>query len=329
MASHGCLTIVVYSLVVLGVATTALSSPSSLSPDFYDDHSCPDALKAIQRVVRTAISKERRMGASLLRLHFHDCFVNGCDGSILLDDSETIESEKNARPNVNSARGFEVIDEIKREVDKVCGRPLVSCADILAVAARDSVVALGGSSWKVRLGRRDSKTASRSAADEDIPAPFFSLSQLIDNFKSHGLNEKDLVVLSGGHSIGFAQCTVFRDRIHNDPSTEIDPNFARDLQRGCPTNGGDTNLAPLDPTAARFDQAYFSDLLHKKGLLHSDQQLFTGGSTDDYVKKYSYDTKAFYKDFANSMIKMGNIKPLTGSQGEIRANCRKVNSYSN
>ncbi|KAK4253387.1 hypothetical protein QN277_010705 [Acacia crassicarpa] len=325
MASHGCLTIVVYCLVVLGVATTALSSPSSLSPDFYD-HSCPDALKAIQRVVRAAVSKERRMGASLLRLHFHDCFVNGCDGSILLDDSETIDSEKNAKPNVNSARGFEVIDEIKREVDKVCGRPLVSCADILAVAARDSVVALGGSAWKVRLGRRDSKTASRSAADQDIPAPVFNLSQLIDNFKSHGLNEKDLVALSGGHSIGFAHCTVFRDRIHNDPSTEIDPNFARDLQRGCPTNGGDTNLAPLDPTAACFDQAYFSNLLYKKGLLHSDQQLFTGGSTDDYVKKYSYDTKAFYEDFANSMIKMGNIKPLTGSQGEIRANCRKVNS---
>lgn len=35
-----------------------------------------------------------------------------------------------------------MIDEIKREVDKVCGRPLVSCADILAVAARDSVVAV-------------------------------------------------------------------------------------------------------------------------------------------------------------------------------------------
>ncbi|XP_028764459.1 peroxidase P7-like [Neltuma alba] len=324
MASHGCLSIVLYCLVFLGVANTALSSPS-LSPDFYD-HSCPEALEAIQRVVRAAVNNERRMGASLLRLHFHDCFVNGCDGSILLDDSETIDSEKNANANLNSARGFEVIDEIKMEVDRVCGGPVVSCADILAVAARDSVVALGGPSWRVSVGRRDSKTASRSAADADIPAPFFSLSQLIDNFKKQGLNEKDLVALSGGHTIGFAQCRNFRDRIYNDNSN-IDPYFAQDLQRGCPRDGGDANLAPLDPTAARFDEAYFANLLHKKGLLHSDQQLFTGGSTDEFVKKYSYDTEAFHQDFADSMIKMGNIKPLTGDQGEIRGNCRKVNYY--
>ncbi|GJT29246.1 heme peroxidase [Tanacetum coccineum] len=67
------------------------------------------------------------MGASLLRLHFHDCFVNGCDASILLDQTSTIDTEKNAAANVNSARGFEVIDRIKSEVDKICGRPVVSC----------------------------------------------------------------------------------------------------------------------------------------------------------------------------------------------------------
>jgi len=53
-----------------------------------------------------------------------------------------MDSEKNANPNINSARGFEVVDEIKEAVDKACGKPVVSCADILAVAARDSVVAV-------------------------------------------------------------------------------------------------------------------------------------------------------------------------------------------
>lgn len=65
--------------------------------------------------------------------------LQGCDGSILLDDSATITGEKSAGPNANSARGFDVIDTIKSKVEAACSG-VVSCADILAVAARDSVV---------------------------------------------------------------------------------------------------------------------------------------------------------------------------------------------
>lgn len=68
--------------------------------------------------------------------------IQGCDGSILLDPSPTIDSEKNAFANFQSVRGFEVVDDIKQAVDEACGTPVVSCADILAVAARDSVVAV-------------------------------------------------------------------------------------------------------------------------------------------------------------------------------------------
>ncbi|KAJ7950090.1 Peroxidase [Quillaja saponaria] len=307
------------TLVFLALATTVFSQ---LSPNFYD-YSCPAALNTIQRVVRAAVNKEKRIGASLLRLHFHDCFVNGCDGSLLLDPTSTIDSEKNALANINSARGFEVVDQIKSAVDKACGRPVVSCADILAVAAKDSVVALGGASWKVQLGRRDSTTASRSQANADIPAPNFNLQQLIDNFNRQGLNEKDLVALSGGHTVGLAKCQNFKDRIYND--TNIDPNFAQQLKRRCPRTGGDTILSPLDSTTKSFDTAYFSDLVKQRGLLRSDQALFNGGSTDSLVKQYSYNSYAFSNDFGESMIKMGNIKPLTGNQGQIRLNCRTVN----
>ncbi|WRX20949.1 hem peroxidase - like 10, partial [Theobroma cacao] len=142
--------------------------------------------------------------ADIVAVAARDSVVAGCDASILLDPTPNIDSEKNAVANNNSARGFEVIDQIKAEVDKVCGHPVVSCADILAVAARDSVVALGGPSWKVRLGRRDSTTASRTQANLDIPSPFMDLPALINNFKNQGLNQRDLVALSGGHTIGFA-----------------------------------------------------------------------------------------------------------------------------
>lgn len=63
----------------------------------------------------------------------------GCDASVLLDSSGTIISEKRSNPNRDSARGFEVIDEIKAAIEKECPHT-VSCADIMALAARDSTV---------------------------------------------------------------------------------------------------------------------------------------------------------------------------------------------
>ncbi|GAB4832031.1 hypothetical protein Ancab_006049 [Ancistrocladus abbreviatus] len=300
------------------------SSNAQLSTTFYSK-SCPGVFRAVNSVVKSAINKEARMGASLLRLFFHDCFVNGCDGSILLDDTSTFIGEKKAAPNVNSVRGFEVIDNIKSEVEKVCPG-VVSCADILAITSRDAVVILGGPNWDVKLGRRDARTASQAAANSSIPPPTSSLSALISSFQSHGLSSKDLVALYGAHTIGQARCTNFRAHIYND--SNIDASFARTRKANCPSTSGvgDNNLAPLDyQTPTVFDHTYFTGLINRKGLLHSDQELYNGGSTDSLVRTYSNSASTFNSDFAASMINMGDIKPLTGSSGEIRKNCRKIN----
>lgn len=68
-----------------------------------------------------------------------DYLSQGCDASVLLDDTATIVSEKNSLPNKNSLRGFEVIDEIKAKLEEACPHT-VSCADIVALAARGSIV---------------------------------------------------------------------------------------------------------------------------------------------------------------------------------------------
>ncbi|CAN6270209.1 unnamed protein product [Urochloa humidicola] len=92
-------------------------------------------------IVAKAHAEDPRMAASLLRMHFHDCFVQGCDASVLLDadGSGRFTTEKRSNPNKDSLRGFEVIDEIKDALEHACPH-VVSCADIVAVAARDSVV---------------------------------------------------------------------------------------------------------------------------------------------------------------------------------------------
>ncbi|KAH7855838.1 hypothetical protein Vadar_029562 [Vaccinium darrowii] len=300
-------------------------SSAQLSTTFYSK-SCPNLFTTINSVVKSAISKEARMGASLLRLFFHDCFVNGCDGSLLLDDTSTFTGEKRAAPNFNSVRGFDVVDNIKSAVEQACPN-VVSCADIIAITARDSVVTLGGPSWNVLLGRRDARTASQAAANSSIPPPTFNLSALISSFSAVGLSTKDMVALVGSHTIGQARCTNFRARIYNETNS-LDSSLAQTRRRNCPntTGSGDNNLAPLDlQTPTAFDNNYYKNLVNQRGLLHSDQQFFSGGSTDSLVRTYSTGQSTFTSDFVAAMIKMGNIRPLTGSSGEIRKNCRRSN----
>ncbi|CAL1356786.1 unnamed protein product [Linum trigynum] len=310
-------------LFVTLLASSLLASPGSaqLSPTFYST-SCPNLLTIVRNAMTQAVNNEARMAASILRLFFHDCFVNGCDASILLDDTATFTGEKNAGPNRNSARGYEVIDAIKTRVEAACNAT-VSCADILALAARDGVVLVGGQSWTVPLGRRDARTASQSAANVQIPAPTSSLATLVTMFSNKGLSARDLTALSGAHTIGQARCTTFRGRIYND--TNIDAAFATTRRANCPATGGDANLAPMDTTPTRFDNDYYRGLVARRGLFHSDQELFNGGSQDAAVRGYSNNAASFLGDFAAAMVRMGNISPLTGTNGEVRRNCRRIN----
>ncbi|KAL5707513.1 Peroxidase 52 [Ranunculus cassubicifolius] len=311
----------IFSVIFLLFACST-TTHAQLSATFYAS-SCPNLQTIVSTAMNQAVTSTPRLGASVLRLFFHDCFVQGCDASILLDDTTTFTGEKNAGPNQNSVRGFEVIDTIKTQVEAACNAT-VSCADILALAARDGVVALGGPTWTVPLGRRDSRTASQSAANSQIPSPASSLAQLTSAFSAKGLNTQDLTALSGAHTIGAARCTTFRSRIYND--TNIDPAFATLRRRACPTTGGDANLQPLDiGSPFVFNNNYYQNLVIRRGLLHSDQELFNNGTQDGLVQTYSTNNARFTTDFVAAMIKMGNISPLTGANGEIRRNCRRLN----
>ncbi|KAF5203998.1 Peroxidase [Thalictrum thalictroides] len=302
-----------------------------LFPEFYQ-YSCPQANDIVMSVLQKAIANEPRMAASLLRLHFHDCFSQGCDASVLLDDTTTIRSEKQSGPNKNSLRGFDVIDEIKAKLEEACPE-VVSCADILALAARGSTVLSGGPNWELPLGRRDSKTASLSGSNKNIPAPNSTLQNLITFFNRQGLNEVDLVALSGSHTIGVARCVTFRQRLYNQngnnqPDETLERNYYNGLKTVCPKSGGDNIISPLDlASPVKFDNTYFKLLLWGRGLLNSDEVLLTGkgGKTTELVKQYAGDEGIFFQQFAQSMVKMGNISPLTGYNGEVRKNCRRIN----
>ncbi|XP_012086981.1 lignin-forming anionic peroxidase [Jatropha curcas] len=313
-------------LTILLLVLSGLPCKAQLSDKTFYDTSCPAALNTIRGAIRTAVSREPRMAASLIRLHFHDCFVQGCDASIMLDDTPTMMGEKNGINNINSARGFNIIENIKADLETRCSRT-VSCADILAVAARDASVAIGGPTWPVKLGRRDATNASVDLANDNLPRFTDSLQKLRDLFiRTKGLTERDLVALSGAHTIGQSRCFSFRARVNSNES--IDPEFARSLREDlpCPADGsGNENLAPLDQvTPNGFDNNYFKNLVERKGLLQSDQVLFSGESTDAIVNEYIKDGSIFRKDFAAAMVKMGDFSPKTGNQGRIGQFCNVV-----
>ncbi|KAK7331264.1 hypothetical protein VNO77_25484 [Canavalia gladiata] len=309
-------------------------SDAQLDPSFYKN-SCPKVHSIVRGVLRNVSKSDPRILASLIRLHFHDCFVQGCDASILLNDTATIVSEQSAAPNNNSIRGLDVVNRIKTAVENACPG-IVSCADILALAAEISSVLAHGPDWKVPLGRKDSLTANQTLANQNLPGPSFTLDQLKTAFANQGLNTTDLVALSGAHTIGRSQCQFFVSRLYNfnstgNPDPTLNTTLLQSLQAICPNGGPGTTLANLDfTTPDTFDSNYYSNLQLENGLLQSDQELFStsGADTIAIVNSFSNNQTLFYENFKASMIKMGNIGVLTGSQGEIRTQCNFVNGNS-
>ncbi|KAI7737631.1 hypothetical protein M8C21_017065 [Ambrosia artemisiifolia] len=306
-----------------------------LSIDYYKS-SCPNAEAIVRKEMECAVLSDLRNAALILRLHFHDCFVQGCDGSVLLDDTFTLQGEKNAPTNLNALKGFEIIDRIKNKLESECPNT-VSCADVLTYAARDATVLVGGPYWDVPAGRKDSKTASFSLVESNIPDANDGLLSIIAKFMYQSLSVTDMVALSGAHTIGMARCTNYRDRIYGDYQTtatmgNIAESHLKTLKATCPAaGGGDDNEAAMDyVTPNLFDNSYYHILLRGEGLLNSDQELYSsilGVETRKLVKRYAEDVIAFFEQFSESMVKLGNItNPETYVDGEVRKNCRFVNT---
>ncbi|KAI5579600.1 hypothetical protein BDE02_08G099100 [Populus trichocarpa] len=323
-------------LIIISILGRSLhASDPPLTLDYYAP-TCPSVFEIVKKEMECEVISDPRSAALIVRLHFHDCFVQGCDGSVLLDDTITLQGEKKASTNINSLEGFKIIDRIKNKIESECPG-IVSCADILTIAARDAVLLVGGPYWDVPVGRNDSKTASFELAASNIPTADEGLLSIITKFLYQGLSVTDLVALSGAHTIGMAHCANFRARIYGDFETTSDRSpvsetYLNNLKSMCPaTGGGDNNISAMDyVTPNLFDNSFYHLLLKGDGLLNSDQELYSsilGLETKNLVIKYAHDPIAFFHQFSDSMVKMGNItNPDSFVDGEIRTNCRFVNT---
>ncbi|KAI3893955.1 hypothetical protein MKX03_020138 [Papaver bracteatum] len=297
--------------------------PEDLLSFTHYEKRCPDVEGIIQRKVAAWIKKDPTIAASLIRLHFHDCAVRGCDASILLNHKG---SERSANVSL-TLRGFDVIDDVKAELERKCPK-IVSCADILTAAARDATVDVGGPFWAIPFGRKDGSISIAKEANI-VPMGRESVSDLLHFYETRGLNVLDLVILSGAHTIGRTSCSPVLERLHNfnktgRPDPSLDSKYLMDLRRKCKKS---TNFVDLDVTTPRkFDQAYYTNLQQKKGLLLTDQLLHSDPRTAPIVEAFATQPTIFDPQFAASMVRLGNIHVLAGkNQGQIRFKCGYVN----
>ncbi|XP_022136149.1 peroxidase 39-like [Momordica charantia] len=319
-------------LVFLVVCVLGLSSScqAQLELGFYSK-TCPHAEKIVYDFVSHHIPNAPSLAAAFIRMHFHDCFVRGCDASVLLNSSANSQSEKASPPNL-TLRGFDFIDKIKSLLEAECPG-IVSCADILTLVARDSIATIGGPFWRVPTGRRDGVISRSSEALASIPPPFGNLSTLQTLFANQGMDLKDLVLLSGAHTIGISHCSSFTRRLYNftgagDQDPSLDSEYAANLKakkcRSINANG----IVEMDPGSFRtFDLGYYSQVLKRRGLFQSDAALTTSPVTKAFVAQLlNGSLENFFAEFGLAMEKMGRIGVKTGAQGQIRKHCALVNA---
>ncbi|XP_072955519.1 peroxidase 51-like [Typha angustifolia] len=294
---------------------------------------CPN----VENIVRSAVTKKVQetfiaVGATI-RLFFHDCFVQGCDASVIIASTGNNTAEKDHPINLSLAGdGFDTVIRAKAAVDAVpqC-RNKVSCADILTMATRDTIALSGGPSYAVELGRLDGLSSTASSVSGRLPPPSFNLDQLTSMFAANGLSQADMIALSAAHTVGFSHCGSFSNRIYNfSPGNPVDPTlnsgYAAQLQSACPRNVNPNVAVVMDPRTPRaFDSQYYRNLQQNMGLFTSDQVLFTDLRSRPLVNAWAQSEPAFRQAFITAITKLGRVGVKTGSQGNIRRNCAVFN----
>ncbi|PON95390.1 Peroxidase [Trema orientale] len=317
-------------LIMVMIVNVMGRGEAQLVENFYSA-TCPNVEAIVQQAVSTKFTQTFVTVPSTLRLFFHDCFVEGCDASVIIA-SPNGDAEKDAQDNLSLAGdGFDTVIKAKQAVEAQCPG-IVSCADILALAARDVVVLAGGPAFNVELGRRDGLVSKASRVTGNLPDPSDHVDQLTSIFAKNNLTQLDMIALSGAHTVGFSHCNRFANRIYSftpsnpvDPS--LDPGYAQELMSACPRDVDPSIAIDMDPTTPRtFDNVYYQNLVAKKGLFTSDEVLFTDNDTQQTVVDFANDPSTFNAAFITAMRKLGRVGIKTGSLGEIRRDCTAFNS---
>lgn len=187
----------------------------------------------------------------------------------------------------------------------------------------------GGIRYSIPTGRKDGLLADPSLVI--LPAPSLSVQGALQFFTARGLTLEDMVTLLGGHTVGFAHCSVFQERLSSvqgrvDPT--MDPELDAKLVQICESNRpslSDPRVFLDQNSSFLFDNQFYNQMRLRRGVLHLDQQLAFDSLSRDIVEDFAANDGTFQERFANAMIKLGSIGVLDGNEGDVRRNCRAFN----
>ncbi|KAM0924110.1 hypothetical protein ACQ4PT_005100 [Festuca glaucescens] len=237
-----------------------------------------DVETIVQGLVKTRVGRDAAIVAQLLRLQFHECAINGCDGGLLIDGPG---SEKTATPNL-SVKGYDLIANIKTELEKRCPG-VVSCSDIEILATRDAAAMAGGQRYAVRTGWRDRRRSS--AADVKLPS------------------EEDTAAQTGATD----------PSLHSDDAAVYKKYVCRNT-----TSSNNILYLDTQSSVSRIDNSYYKRLQGRHGVLSVDQNLYANGTSTKWHVDRLANTDHFSWLFPQALIKLSEINVLTGTQGEVR-----------
>lgn len=174
--------------------------------------------------------------------------------------------------------------------------PEISQADLWTLAGACAVEFLGGPAIPHRLGRADAKDGSRCPANGRIPDASQGAAHLRETFYRMGLGDRDIVALSGGHTLG--RCHLVR--------SGYDGKWTSNPLRF--DNSYFQNLIGLDWKPKAWPGKLMYEAVDAAGerliMLPTDMAIRDDPVFAAHARVYARDQAAFFRDFAEAFGKL-------------------------
>lgn len=203
------------------------------------------------------------------------------------------EAELKHAANAGLISALKLIQPIK---DKY---PDISYADLFQLASATAIEEAGGPEIPMKYGRVDVSSPEQCPEEGRLPdaGPPSPADHLRDVFYRMGLNDKEIVALSGAHTLG-------RSRPERSGWGKPETKYTK-------TGPGEPGGQSWTVKWLKFDNSYFKDIKEKRDqdllVLPTDAALFEDPSFKNYAEKYAEDPAAFFRDYAEAHAKLSNL----------------------